>query len=286
MQCDMLPDGRSVQPSRDPPAVIDAETRACEDTGVYQAADHTLRAFVCPSPVCPTSPRPRTQVDLILPPTVAFTAPGATLLAWPPVLGQRSATWPDIFNVIKQPQYLWDVWKPQQSLDRMSLHSIWACWNVGEQLLDPHGEPAGMKPPLRLVEQRFKSAWRKVPSARKAWQRFREIPEYIESTSQCDGMTPEKVIEQLEEMRAIPGSTTLKGGMSALTKEIASKRKATAGSLESPAESSGSRAIAAADGDVAQSQLELETGGRKRRAPAIGSRARAKKPRIQPTQNM
>ncbi|KAJ7251311.1 hypothetical protein C8J57DRAFT_1238668 [Mycena rebaudengoi] len=33
----------------DPPSTIDAETRACEDTGLYEADDNSLRAFFCAS---------------------------------------------------------------------------------------------------------------------------------------------------------------------------------------------------------------------------------------------
>jgi hypothetical protein len=58
------------------PAVIDSETRAIEDTGVYLASDDSLRGYIVPSPSLPTSPRPRTEVDLVLPPPIAFCAPG------------------------------------------------------------------------------------------------------------------------------------------------------------------------------------------------------------------
>ncbi len=53
--------------------------RASEDTGMYIAEDQTLRGFVVPSPKSTTSPRPRTSVDLILPPLVAFCAAGKIL---------------------------------------------------------------------------------------------------------------------------------------------------------------------------------------------------------------
>ncbi|KAJ7934937.1 hypothetical protein B0H13DRAFT_1854643 [Mycena leptocephala] len=53
----------------------DAETRPDEDTGLYEADDRSLRAFVCASPVRKDAHRPRTQVDLVLPPLAAFHKP-------------------------------------------------------------------------------------------------------------------------------------------------------------------------------------------------------------------
>lgn len=59
----------------DPPASIDRAARASEDTGVYLTEDNSLRAFVCPSPSRPDAPRPRTEVDWVLPPIAAFNHP-------------------------------------------------------------------------------------------------------------------------------------------------------------------------------------------------------------------
>ncbi|KAJ6524671.1 hypothetical protein B0H10DRAFT_1964876 [Mycena sp. CBHHK59/15] len=60
-----------------PPAprnpLVDPETRASEDTGVYELdGSGSLRAFVSPSPTRKDVRRPRTTVDLILPPREAF----------------------------------------------------------------------------------------------------------------------------------------------------------------------------------------------------------------------
>lgn len=62
----------------DPAVVINANAvqRASDDGGVYTAPDNTLRGFVVPSPSSNASPRPRTQVDLVLPPLDAFCNPG------------------------------------------------------------------------------------------------------------------------------------------------------------------------------------------------------------------
>jgi hypothetical protein len=60
----------------DPPAAIDSQTRALENTGVYETEEETLRGFACPSPKSPTVPRPRTEIDLVLPPVSAFSKKG------------------------------------------------------------------------------------------------------------------------------------------------------------------------------------------------------------------
>lgn len=81
-------------------------------------------------------------------------------LLWPPILGQRSVKWETVFKLIRQPQFLWDCWKPSKSLDQYSLNELWACYNFGENVFDEHGVQIGAKPPLRIVEQHFKAEWR------------------------------------------------------------------------------------------------------------------------------
>jgi hypothetical protein len=144
--------------------------------------DNSLRAFICPSSPHADVPRTRTPVDLVLPPLKAFhtegwcgvlcyiwqisdgCSSGAANTLWPPVLGQKAIRWPDVFALIKQPQYLYDVYKPSHaSFDKMSLESIWECWNTGEAVYDDGGNVSGVKPPLREVEQQFGSEWRKGP---------------------------------------------------------------------------------------------------------------------------
>jgi hypothetical protein len=90
---------------------------------------------------------------------------GAANLLWPPVFGQRSVQWPAVFKLIQRPEFLWEVWKPSQTLDKMDLDSIWKCWTIGEEVVDKEtGEVTGMKPPIALVEQEFRGAWRKSGS--------------------------------------------------------------------------------------------------------------------------
>lgn len=51
---------------------VNADTRESEDSGVYFGPDESLRGFIAPSPRSPNIARPRTEVDLVLPPLLAF----------------------------------------------------------------------------------------------------------------------------------------------------------------------------------------------------------------------
>jgi hypothetical protein len=125
-------------------------------------------------------------VDLVLPPTEAFFPAGkiyiyglsffklilisidkgtATMM-WPPVLGQGTRQWPDIFKLIHRPEMLWDVYAPLNSIEEMDIEGIWTCYNVGEAVLDAEGHQTGIKPPLRLLEQWFAARWR---TSTKVW---------------------------------------------------------------------------------------------------------------------
>jgi hypothetical protein len=53
----------------------EGEICEAEDTGMYFTEDQSLRGFIVPSPHN-SSPRPRTKIDLVLPPLIAFRAPG------------------------------------------------------------------------------------------------------------------------------------------------------------------------------------------------------------------
>lgn len=80
---------------------------------------------------------------------------------WPPLLGQQSISWNQVFPLIKRPELLWTSWGPSKSLDKYSLEEQWACYNTGEPVFNNEGIQTGIKPPLRLVEQYFLSDWRK-----------------------------------------------------------------------------------------------------------------------------
>ncbi|GLB44253.1 hypothetical protein LshimejAT787_1601830 [Lyophyllum shimeji] len=172
------------------------------DSGVYTADDSTLRAFVNASPAAVNAPRERTQVDLVLPPAAAFCHPGALQLIWPPVLGQKGVRWSDIFPLVKQPHLLWECWKPSKSLDQFSsVNEIWDCYVLGEPVLNDAGGPSQQK---------------------KAWERFREIPEWIDKQSDSRGVAPQVIIDELEQMR---GGDKQRKGLNALMKDIQKLRK-------------------------------------------------------------
>ncbi|EIW84103.1 hypothetical protein CONPUDRAFT_163327 [Coniophora puteana RWD-64-598 SS2] len=198
----------------------DSTEGTAENTGVYEAGDHTFCAFVCPSPVSPHLPRPRTQIDLVLPPAAAFQKPGCAPLLWPPVLGQQSVQWTDVFALVQQPEHLWDVWKPSKLLDSMTLDEIWKCWRTGEATEDSTGEPSGLKPPLKSVEECFGSRWRKTTQARKAWQRLREIPEWIEEQLRTRHISLDNMLTELEGMRTTAAAGGSKLGMNALVRHL------------------------------------------------------------------
>ncbi|KAF4607636.1 hypothetical protein EYR38_001709 [Pleurotus pulmonarius] len=169
---------------------------------VYITPDSTLRAHVNESPKSPGIARSRTQVDLVLPPIEAFSNHGAAQFLWPPLLGQKSVNWHDVFPLIKQPNLCWTAWKPSKTLDQYkTVKEVYDCYALGEAVYT-NDVQTGVKPPLRLVEQHFQFKWRNAGKAEsKAWQRFREIPEYIDSQASLRKVSPDVVIEELEDMR-------------------------------------------------------------------------------------
>ncbi|KAJ7252582.1 hypothetical protein C8J57DRAFT_1351069 [Mycena rebaudengoi] len=219
-----------------PPVTIDAETRAAEDTGLYEGDDHSLRAFVCASPARKDAPRPRTQVDLVLPPLAAFHKPGAVNPVWPPIFGQKSVAWPEIFPLIHDAHSLFDIWKPSKSMSEMTLAEVWKAWSVGEAV---DGPVLGQKPPLRLVGQYFKAKWRSTSKSRKFWERFREIPEWIETETNLGSRSPEASIAELEALRNGLAKQSAVGdeilliplGINALAKHLTEQRKASVGTV-------------------------------------------------------
>ncbi|KDQ24125.1 hypothetical protein PLEOSDRAFT_1079281 [Pleurotus ostreatus PC15] len=189
---------------------------------VYLTPDSTLRAHVNESPKSPGVTRSRTQVDLVLPSIAAFSKEGATQFIWPPLLGQKSINWHDVFPLIKQPNLCWAVWKPSKTLDRYeSVKDVYDCYALGEAVY-MDGVQTGVKPPLRLVEQYFQYHWRKVGKTSKSWQRFREIPEYIDSQSRLRRVSPDVIINELEQMREDGKS---KKGLNALMLKLVEIRK-------------------------------------------------------------
>jgi hypothetical protein len=57
---------------------------------------------------------------------------------------------------------------------------------------------------------------------RKAWERFREIPEWIDAKSKAQGVSPDAIIQELEQMR---GKGSGRKGVNALGRMVCELRK-------------------------------------------------------------
>ncbi|KAJ7867002.1 hypothetical protein B0H14DRAFT_2732146 [Mycena olivaceomarginata] len=139
-------------------------------TGTYHTSDanesNSIRAFVNTSPKSPDVPRAPTQVDLVLPPTEAFYEKDGPRGLLPPLFGQKSARWPDVFALIQEPKFCWAVWGPK-SVDRYrTVDEIWTSWIDGEAMYNSAGVQTGKKPPLQMVEKYLATRWR-TPEDRK-----------------------------------------------------------------------------------------------------------------------
>ncbi|KAJ7210917.1 hypothetical protein GGX14DRAFT_394536 [Mycena pura] len=279
--------------------IIDPKTRASEDTGVYETDDNgSLRAFISPSPTRKDASRPRTMVDLILPPKEAFNNSNTINPVWSVILGQESVMWTDVFRHVSNPKLLYDVWKPSKTIDNMTVAEIWNCWSVGEVVFGAH---PGQKPPIRLVEQHFKAKWRPSNTARKFWQRFREIPEWIEDQVSTNSKSPEACLQELEALRVANSTRSsvdkqiimIPLGVNALAQLLEKQRKDAAKIKESEGIQNSEAPLlipdenvpvtAATDDttppniDINSEQTTTPSIPRKRRGPAHGSRAASKK---------
>lgn len=155
------------------------------------------------------------------------------------MLGQEGVSWSTVFNLIKQPSFLWDTWKPSKPLDSMKLTELWDCYNEGERVC-VEKQAIRVKPPLRLVEQHFEASWRStskvrislhsflynihmIGQARKAWQRFREIPEWIDEQVRERHIKTSAILDEVEAIREEAGKLV---GMNGLAKIIKGMREA------------------------------------------------------------
>ncbi|KAJ7289689.1 hypothetical protein C8J57DRAFT_1494110 [Mycena rebaudengoi] len=279
-------------------------------TGTYQTEDDpTIRAFVNTSPRTPNTPRATTQVDLVLPPVAAFFEKNGPVGIFPPLLGQKSARWPDVFALIKRPALCWAVWGPTKTLDQFeNVDNLWAVYTVGDPVFNSTMMQTGVKPPLQLVENYFHSDWRTSDDVserkrlKKSWQRFREIPEWIATSANHRHVSPSVIISELNVMRTT-NSTTQKS-LNWLSGKVADLRKAmvtnsSAPILQEQAEGSQSLLSSTTPPDIGMDQdddAQLATTSRlcpaielslpaatdlkgKKRAPAVGARRPAKKPK-------
>ena len=176
----------SVPPSSQPPWTPSPSEQVTaikvwDTDGIYTTPSTGLRAYVSNSPTSTQEPRPQTQVDLVLPPVEAFARPGSLrpllgssfsephtwsslgeLLFFPPSLGCQGIMWIQILEKVRQPKFLWSVYKPAKSLDNYgTVEALWTLFTLGEPLLDADGVRTGMKPPLFILEEMFTGGkWR------------------------------------------------------------------------------------------------------------------------------
>ncbi|KAJ6464778.1 hypothetical protein C8R47DRAFT_1201745 [Mycena vitilis] len=145
----------------------------------------------------------------------------------------QSARWmEDVFPAIRQPHMCWPVWGPAKTMDQFErVQDIWDIYAHGERTaVNSDGTETHMKPPLKLVEQFFKHKWRtsliqqEKQRLKKAWERFREIPEWIDRQSTTRRVSPDVVIAELEDLRVRDDGGGVRG-MNWLVQEVASRRK-------------------------------------------------------------
>jgi hypothetical protein len=102
-------------------------------------------------PLSPTMPANfRSGRDLIIPSAAAFCDPvTASVLEFPPFT-TRNCSWGSIFEMVKQPHFLWTCWRPANLGEYHSIKELWAVWHEGTII---HG--VGQIPPLQLVEEEW-----------------------------------------------------------------------------------------------------------------------------------
>ncbi|KAF9018376.1 hypothetical protein BDZ89DRAFT_1073960 [Hymenopellis radicata] len=205
----------------------------------------------------PTSAPLVHSVRMLLPPIDAFYNPndGSSYRIFPPILRQRNLAWSDIFNQIKQPILLWELYQPRGLAD-FTLSSLWNSYEQGEEYNDM------LCPPLKLLEQRFAHKWRAQRNGDKQkWKRYREIPQWIEEETRSRQVLPAVVLAELEALRTQPGKSTLLS-LNQLVQVVEKQRKERV--------SRQSEEIS----DAGDGGLLTRTGEKRRRAKAVDARPR------------
>ncbi|KAJ7906164.1 hypothetical protein B0H13DRAFT_2021438 [Mycena leptocephala] len=149
----------------------------------------------------------RNQVLLVEPPVAAYYAAGAPQGIFPPLLGQKSVNWTDIFKLVRQPKMLWSTWGPSKTLEQFDLEELWAAWITYFQ--------ASWRSPDNKKER---------GSIAKAWERLREIPEWIDHQSNARNISPDIVIAELRAIALAGSATDTPKGLNWLSKDLASRR--------------------------------------------------------------
>ncbi|KAG1834073.1 hypothetical protein DFJ58DRAFT_670687 [Suillus subalutaceus] len=77
-----------------------------------------------------------------------------------PQFTPRNCSWTAIFEMVKQPHFLWACWHPGNLGEYRSIKQLWATWHEGTII-----DSVGQMPPLLLVKQEWGGT--KNPSTRK-----------------------------------------------------------------------------------------------------------------------
>ncbi|KAJ7504735.1 hypothetical protein B0H11DRAFT_1709516, partial [Mycena galericulata] len=171
------------------------------------------------------------RINFVLSCMYANSSQGAPPGVFPPLLGQKFVRWTDMFKLIKQPKLLWTNWGPKKSLEQYSsIEELWTAYVDGAPEVDDSGNTTGrLKPPLKLVEQYFQASWRAPDDKKvlipKVWERFREIPEWIDQQSTVRDVSPDIVITELQASRVAASSSSEPKGLNWLQKDVSRRRK-------------------------------------------------------------
>ncbi|KAJ7675076.1 hypothetical protein B0H17DRAFT_1207941 [Mycena rosella] len=205
----------------------------------HQQAIASSGEVIAPSASSPlaasASPRtPQHSTMLVEPPVVSYYPKGAPLSIFPPLLGQKSVSWMQVFALVQQPKMLWSTWGPGKSLEHFAdIEEVWIAYIDGAPELNASGADTGRrKPPLKLVDQYFQAYWRAPDDIKersniaKVWQRFREIPEWIDTHSRERDVSPNVIIDELQAMRVNTAQGNEPKGLNWLQLELMRLRKA------------------------------------------------------------
>lgn len=176
------------------PPSLSAETLSAALPQPTSGSDHILAP--------PTTPFSQSDALLhdekLLPPREAFGNSGLTVVFQSTLRGNQS--WMEIFRQVKHAHLLWDVYKPSKSLEQYeSVENLVNVYKFGESVI--MGDKRYTKPSLEAVESEFGASWRSTSQARKTWERFREIPERVNTQSLLRGVSPSVVVTELEQLR-------------------------------------------------------------------------------------
>jgi hypothetical protein len=72
----------------------------------------------------------------------------------PHFLSVKGVSWDVVFPYVKNAEPLWDVWKPKDLGTYKNLREVWLDWDR------VRSDGKGVRPPLKEIENAFKTKWR------------------------------------------------------------------------------------------------------------------------------